>query len=145
MGNPNPGIGTKHLEGDIFYLRSHSGARVFFRMRGPNIEILGIENIKNDNIDIFVELENGWTYTMVVATPLNLLSLMKKDSKDFLNPSGPFIIVSKLTKDIIDRAIKEYAQNDAYWLKVYYLSTEFDIATLDKIDKAIREEYDDDE
>ena len=102
-----------------------------------------IEDIKNDNIDIFVELENGWTYTMVVATPLNLLSLMKKDSKDFLNPSGPFIIVSKLTKDIIHRAIKEYAQNDAYWLKVYYLSTEFDIGTLDKMDKAIREEYDD--
>ncbi len=37
-----------------------------------------IEDIKNDNIDIFVELENGWTYTMVVTTPLNLLSLMKK-------------------------------------------------------------------
>jgi hypothetical protein len=44
-----------------------------------------IEDIKNDNIDIFVELKNGLTYTMVVATPLNLLSLMKKDSKDFLN------------------------------------------------------------
>ena len=28
-----------------------------------------IEDIKNDNIDIFVELENGWTYTMVLTTP----------------------------------------------------------------------------
>ena len=46
MGNSNPGIGTKHLEGDIFYLRSDSGARVFFRMRGSDIEILGIANKK---------------------------------------------------------------------------------------------------
>ena len=70
---------------------------------------------------------------------------MKKNNKDFLNPSVPFIIVPTLTKDIIDRAIKESAQTDAYWLKVYYLSTEFDIATLNKMDKAIREEYDDDD
>ena len=30
-GNTNPGIGTKHLAGDIFYLRGNRGARVFYR------------------------------------------------------------------------------------------------------------------
>ena len=40
MGNSNPGIGTKHLEGGIFYLRGDYGARGFFRMRGLDIEIL---------------------------------------------------------------------------------------------------------
>ena len=30
-GNTNPGIGTKHLAGDIFYLRGRNGARVFYR------------------------------------------------------------------------------------------------------------------
>ena len=69
---------------------------------------------------------------------------MKKDNKDFLNPSGPFIIVNKLTNDIVDRAIKEYAKNDAYWLKLYYLSTEFDIDTLNELDKKLRDENFDD-
>jgi RHS repeat-associated protein len=30
-GNLNPGIGTKHLVGDIFYARARDGARVFFK------------------------------------------------------------------------------------------------------------------
>jgi len=29
-GNQNPGIGTKHLSGDIYYLRGKGGARVFY-------------------------------------------------------------------------------------------------------------------
>ena len=31
MGNKNPGMGTSHLSGDIYYLRARRGARVFYR------------------------------------------------------------------------------------------------------------------
>jgi len=34
---------------DSYNLRSDSGARVFFRMRGADIEILGIASKKNEN------------------------------------------------------------------------------------------------
>jgi hypothetical protein len=31
-----------------------------------------ITDIENDNIDVFVEVEDGYTYTVVVATPKNI-------------------------------------------------------------------------
>lgn len=40
-GNKNPGIGTKHLVDDIYYLRGKKGARVFYRMKNGTMEILG--------------------------------------------------------------------------------------------------------
>ncbi len=40
-GNMNPGIGTKHLTGDIYYLRGRGGARVFYRMVDGTMDILG--------------------------------------------------------------------------------------------------------
>jgi hypothetical protein len=40
-GNTNPGLGTKHLINDIYYLRGRNGARVFFRMVDNTMEILG--------------------------------------------------------------------------------------------------------
>ena len=40
-GNMNPGLGTKHLAGDIYYLRGRNGARVFYRMVDGVMDILG--------------------------------------------------------------------------------------------------------
>jgi hypothetical protein len=48
-GNLNPGIGTKHLFGDIFYARSRDGARLFFRQAGENIELLGKATKQNES------------------------------------------------------------------------------------------------
>jgi len=47
----NIGIGTKHLEGDIFYLRSDSGGRVFYRFNSAEnrFEILGYAKKQNEN------------------------------------------------------------------------------------------------
>lgn len=45
-----------------------------------------LENIKDiydGNIDVFVELEDGCTYVVVVATAKNIVSLMHKENKDF--------------------------------------------------------------
>lgn len=39
-GNHNPGIGTKNLFKDIFYLRARDGGRVFSRKTKCGIEIL---------------------------------------------------------------------------------------------------------
>jgi RHS repeat-associated protein len=47
-GNLNPGIGTKHLFGDISYARARDGARVFFRKVGQQVEILGKASKANE-------------------------------------------------------------------------------------------------
>jgi serine/threonine protein phosphatase PrpC/tRNA A-37 threonylcarbamoyl transferase component Bud32 len=39
-GNANPGLGSKALFGDVRYLRSDSGARVFYRITDNRVEIL---------------------------------------------------------------------------------------------------------
>ena len=40
-GNKNPGLGSKHLSGDIYYLRGRNGGRVFYRMVDDTMDILG--------------------------------------------------------------------------------------------------------
>ena len=57
---------------------------------------------------------------MVGGTPKNLVSLMDKEKMDFSEPGCPFIIVRKLTKEIIEEAIKAYPEDDAYWLKFHH-------------------------
>ena len=64
-----------------------------------------IEDIKDDNIDVFVELENSYVYTVVIATAKNIESLMDKYKINYFKLGHPFIIVKKLTKEIITEAI----------------------------------------
>lgn len=81
-----------------------------------------INNIDNDNIDVFVELENGMVLTLVVTTPLNILDYMDKNDKGFLEAGPPDIIVKSLTEENIFDAIKAYGKDNGYWLKQYYLT-----------------------
>jgi len=81
-----------------------------------------ITDIENSNIDVFVELEDTYTYTVVVATAKNIESLMDKEKMNYFEPGYPFIIVKKLTKEIITEAIEAYASDDAYWLKLYHFA-----------------------
>ena len=55
-GNLNPGIGSKHLTGDIYYLRGRNGARVFYRMVDNTMDILGKATKGNEQkvIDLVV-------------------------------------------------------------------------------------------
>lgn len=87
-----------------------------------------IEDILDNNIDVAVKLEDGHEYVVVVATQQNLLSLMDKEKSNFLSPGDPMIVVREITKEIIEETIKEYAENDAYYLKLY--AAHFDIKTL---------------
>ena len=92
-----------------------------------------IADIENSNIDVFVELGDGYTYTVVVATAKNLESLMNKEKMNYFEPGAPFIIVKKLTKEIIEEAVKAYAENDAYWLKLYHFAGKVDTAVFNQL------------
>jgi hypothetical protein len=96
-------------------------------------QLKDIKDIDDDNIDVFVELDDGYIYTVVIATYKNLLSQMDAMKSDFLEAGSPFIIVRRLTEEIIEQAVKSYAKEDAYWLKLNHLSGEFDINTLNQI------------
>lgn len=95
-----------------------------------------IQDIENDNINVFVELDDGYTYNLVVSTPKNLLWYMDKEGIDFIPASPPDIIVRSLTEENIRKALDTYIQDSAYWLKYYHLAgskTEaFNIQTLNK-------------
>ncbi|MUG46446.1 hypothetical protein [Paenibacillus woosongensis] len=80
----------------------------------------------DNNIDIFIELEDGSTITAVVSTAQNLITRMKEDNVNFVSPPQPDIIVSTLTEENIKKAVDEYAIGDAFWLKLLY------VASLDK-------------
>lgn len=103
-----------------------------------------IADIENDNLDVFIELEDGFSYNVVVSTPKNLIWYMEKENLNYIPAAPPDIIVKSLTENNIIEAIKNYAQDDAFWLKLYYLSgtnrKAFDIEKmndeLDKIKKA---------
>jgi hypothetical protein len=88
-----------------------------------------IDDIFDDNMDVSVDLENGRNYVVVVGTPKNLLKLMENEKSNFLSPGDPIIIVKKMTKEVVEEAIKAYVDDDdAYYLKFY--AAELDIKTL---------------
>lgn len=98
-------------------------------------DLKNVRNIENDNIDIWVELENDYTYVLTVATPKNLEYLMDKEQMNYFGPCSPFIIVKELTKEISEAAVKSYAEkNDGYWLKLYHFANDIDIDVLDKLE-----------
>ena len=90
-----------------------------------------IEDIENDNVDVIVKLDDGTTCVVVVFTPKNYYWYMEKENKNHYC-GGPNIVVKKLTEEIIKKAINEYAENDAYWLKYYHLAGVIDIETMNK-------------
>ena len=94
-----------------------------------------IEDVYNSNIEVFVRLQNEFPLTIVVGTPKNLQHLMEKDKVNFYGPGLPWIIVQKLTKEIIQEAIKAYIDDkpEGYWLKLYYFATDIDLAVFDKL------------
>ena len=92
-------------------------------------DLKDVKDIFDDNIDVSVNLENGRNYVLVVGTPKNLLRLMENEKSDFLSPGDPIVIVKKMTKEVIEQAIRAYAEDDAYCLKFY--SAELDTKTLD--------------
>ena len=101
-----------------------------------------IEDVYNSNIEVFVRLQDEFPLTIVVGTPKNLQYLMEKDKVNFYGPGLPWIIVRKLTKEIIQEAIKAYIDDkpEGYWLKLYYFATDIDISVFNQLqDQEIKE------
>jgi DNA repair exonuclease SbcCD ATPase subunit len=122
------------------------------RCIGSLEQCIGVEN---ENLDVLVELEDRYTYVVVVGTAKNIDYLMDKEKMNYSELGDPFIIVKKLTKEIIEETIKAHAEeNDAYWLKFYHFAgrikeTVFDrlqaediVETLDTMSFNIGEELD---
>lgn len=105
-----------------------------FSIEIDETELNEIEDIYNSNIEVDVTLEDGFPLKRIVGTPSNLQYLMEKDKENFYGPGIPWIIVQKLTKEIITEAIEAYAEeDDAYWLKYYHFATEIDIAVFNQL------------
>jgi len=97
-------------------------------------------NIMNDCLEGFVVLEyncctNEFSYILEVTTPKFISTFIKKSKSDFLEPGYPYIIVSKLTDEIIQAAIQAYidTENDSYWLKLYHIVSTLDIEDINEI------------
>ena len=92
-------------------------------------------DLENDCLDVFVTLENDDYYLIEVTTPKFLYTLMEKFKSNFVPPSYPYIIVSKLTDDIIRAAIQEFidTKEDSYWLKLYHMTATLKIEDINEI------------
>jgi hypothetical protein len=101
------------------------------------VPLTNIEDIYDDNIDVFVDLENGRSYTVVVGTYKNILSLLNKENSNFLPPGEPMIIVKKLTMEVIEEAIQAYTKDDdGYWLKLHHFASFIEPDVFDKLEKS---------
>jgi hypothetical protein len=87
-------------------------------------------DIEDDNIDMFVELDNKYTFTLVVTTPRNLITLMEEEKIEYTPASSPMVIVKRITEENIMNALETYLENEAYWLKLYFLAGEIRIELL---------------
>ena len=95
------------------------------------------KDIYNDNIDVFVSLENGRSYKVTLGTYQNILSLLNQENSNFLPPGEPIIMVRKLTMAVIEEAIQAYATyRDAHWLKLYHFATFIEPSIFDTLEKS---------
>jgi len=97
-------------------------------------------DLVNDCLDVFVTLEDDYctgefSYLVEVATPQYLSALMERLESDFLPPRYPYIIVSKLTDDIIKASLQSFinTRNDSYWVKLYHLTATLEIEDINEI------------
>lgn len=99
-----------------------------------NIQIIDeITDIENDCIDVCVDSEDGYTFTVSIATPKYLLRRMDEEKSNFSKPNDLFIVVRKLTQEIITETLEAYAEGDAFWLKLQAFSYSIDISVFDEL------------
>lgn len=93
-----------------------------------------------DSIDVGVEFEDNYSYTIVVRTPNDLVQEMLQEKANFIEPGTPMIVVKKLTKEIFTEAIKAYQEGEGYWLKLCQFGDELYISVFNKLNAEYREE-----
>lgn len=116
-------------------------------------DLSSIKDIEDANIDVFVETDDGMTYTFIVTTPKNYYWYMNKEGIDYIPAASPDIVVRSLTEENIRKALETYLEDDGYWLKLYFLCWKrkgvFDVRVMDRmiaeIKKSNDEIFDDEE
>jgi len=100
-----------------------------------NDDLTELDDIYNANVEVFVTLENDYELTIIVGTPQNLQYQMEKEYENFYSPGLPWIIVQKLTKEIIEEAILAYYHDlpNAYWLQLCHFALDFDPSLFDEL------------
>jgi hypothetical protein len=88
-----------------------------------------ISEIQNRNIDVFVELTNGYRYVVTLATLESIQSLMQEEKKNYFGPCDLVIIVKTLTHEVIAETIMAFAYEkhgyileEGYYLKLYHFA-----------------------
>lgn len=91
-----------------------------------------INDVLDDNIDVFVEMDNGWHFTVTVCTPNFYISQMDKEHVNFVG-APPDIIVRELTDNNIQEALESFCEDDGYWMKLYFLASMLDTLEVNQI------------
>lgn len=69
-----------------------------------------IADVENDNIDVCVQTEKEH-YTFTVATLKNLSEPCWMNGDGFVEPCAPFLVVEKLTEEVIAKLIGSLMQD----------------------------------
>ena len=59
-----------------------------------------ITDIENDSINVCLNSEEGYTFTVSIATTEHLLQRMDEERSNFSNPNELIVVVRKLTQEI---------------------------------------------
>src|SRR4051812_48833045 len=103
-------------------------------MRIKNIRIFEeITDTENDCIDVCVDSEDGYTFTVSIATTKYLLQRMDDEKSNFSDPNELVIVVRKLTPEIITEALEAYAEDDGFWLKLYQFASEINMSVFEEL------------
>jgi hypothetical protein len=80
-----------------------------------------MSEIEQSLIDIFVEVETGDRYIVTLVTPKFINYTMEQQNINFFKTGDPFIMVKKLTQEIIAETIKAYVEeSEGYYLKLHH-------------------------
>ena len=106
-----------------------------FSIEIDEAELSEIKDRYNGNTYIYVKLEDGFSLSITVGTQKNPEFLMKKDKINFFEPGPAWVIVQKLTTEIIHEAVEAYMNDrpDGYWLKLSYFGNDIDISVFDQL------------
>lgn len=74
-------------------------------------------NPENDNVDVFVRLDDGRVYGFLVCTPNNIYWCMDNQAKDYYFGVPP-LFVRTISRTAIERAVLAMLE-DPQWLSVY--------------------------
>jgi hypothetical protein len=113
-------------------------------MKIKRIEIPYVLNdldIFDTNIDVIVETDTGFQYTVVVGTAKNIESYMDRGNSTYYPLGDRQIIVKKVTREVVEEAIKAYAEkDDGYWLKFYSFALNINPTVFDQLEAESIEE-----